>query len=783
MTPAFEKWLREHVTDAGRRAALADAADGLVDLYNAERIDFEDVLTISAWPAFARNRFLRAWQALRSEGRAAALAADEGTEELVLRPTDDNEDDADANAETQLDLDVVTDDADSGADEQGLVLAGCDGALFPVARAGPTTRQGLHTIDEATRFSVNQVLRFVRYNKGKAATIRQRAIERHRGEAVDGDVHIDGKHVVALILNYGPDRAAVELLANSVRAVRLGLATVATQTPEVIMAPAQPAPAAAPAAPAAAPPAPPHTAGPNRPNPPITPSVASLKKQLLRGHDRLCTTCKATYTSGHFCPTCETRLVAVDQPTPPLETNRDDETAEEAAAPPPARAKASRFTGVRRDKGHWRASIRVRGSPVHLGEFDDEEDAARTYDAARVKYKGAPTVNFPGEAPLASVLAALPALPSPPPAQPAPAPPPPGAVALSSSNDDGAELTEAEVRGALQAAGGRMKTKDLLVRFKARFKANPANKDAIKRILRAVAVVQDSAGVRVLVLKRPDTLDDRQAHPPPPPPDTSRDEELARQLSGAGERRRKETQRFADLADTGQSYASPKRAAADESRRPKKKAKSSDDTEARRLATDEAAIRKAYAREQAKGGTPGNAALTRRLSTEEIPRGREKKRCAATRAPANPPPARITSPAATAASDKPVVPVTPNIPKVKALASPVRPEYAPTRKQITQQMCGESTASSSSDSDTDEDFSPDRAPVRNGAPVRSPPVESDARSPPNDDTDDDLPLPPPVVKEEPVPTARRRAAIESGGPGEEVAPDDDDETEFFTCSF
>ena len=75
MTPAFEKWLREHVTDAGRREALVDAADGLVDLYNAERIDLEDVLTISEWPAFARNRFLRAWQALRDAGRAAALAA------------------------------------------------------------------------------------------------------------------------------------------------------------------------------------------------------------------------------------------------------------------------------------------------------------------------------------------------------------------------------------------------------------------------------------------------------------------------------------------------------------------------------------------------------------------------------------------------------------------------------------------------------------------------------------------------------------------------------------
>ena len=117
-------------------------------------------------------------------------------------------------------------DADSGAGERGLVLAGCDGALFPVARAGPTTRQGLHTIDEATRFSVDQVLQFVRYSKGKAATIRQRAIERHGGEAVDGDVHIAGKHVVELILNYGPAEAAVELLANSVRAVRLGPAAV-----------------------------------------------------------------------------------------------------------------------------------------------------------------------------------------------------------------------------------------------------------------------------------------------------------------------------------------------------------------------------------------------------------------------------------------------------------------------------------------------------------------------------------------------------------------------------
>ena len=96
------------------------------------------------------------------------------------------------------------------------------------------------------------------------------------------------------------------------------------------------------------------------------------------------------------------------------------------------RVKTSRFTGVCREiAGMWHASISVRGTKVHLGAFDDEEDAARAYDAARVKYRDEQTINFPGEAPLASVLAALPDLPSPPPppppAQTAPAPPPPGA--------------------------------------------------------------------------------------------------------------------------------------------------------------------------------------------------------------------------------------------------------------------------------------------------------------------------------------------------------------------
>ena len=58
------------------------------------------------------------------------------------------------------------------------------------------------------------------------------------------------------------------------------------------------------------------------------------------------------------------------------------------------------------DEGSGGARISVRGSSNW--PFDVEEDAARAYDAARVKYRDEETLNFPGEAPLASVLAALP---------------------------------------------------------------------------------------------------------------------------------------------------------------------------------------------------------------------------------------------------------------------------------------------------------------------------------------------------------------------------------------
>ena len=97
--------------------------------------------------------------------------------------------------------------------------------------------------------------------------------------------------------------------------------------------------------------------------------------------------------------------------------SKDDAEQNRGKSFPRRKKLTSRFTGVwqpdREDKGKWRAAISVRGSRIPLGDFDDEEDAARVYDAAVVKYRGEPTVNFPGEVPRAEVLAALP--PPPPP--------------------------------------------------------------------------------------------------------------------------------------------------------------------------------------------------------------------------------------------------------------------------------------------------------------------------------------------------------------------------------
>ena len=90
----------------------------------------------------------------------------------------------------------------------------------------------------------------------------------------------------------------------------------------------------------------------------------------------------------------------------------------------------------------------MRGTPVELGYFDVEEDAARAYDAAVVKYEvSGRTINFPGEAPRAEVLNALP----PPlvvaPLEVARARRPPPALPRGTTYPDGASLLSATEAG------------------------------------------------------------------------------------------------------------------------------------------------------------------------------------------------------------------------------------------------------------------------------------------------------------------------------------------------